>query len=526
MPYVEGGASWPPPDRASFLANPEGFGTWPFGEEWLWEAIATSYLPLLDVLGRAPVTLSLTPVLCDQLEAPGAHRALPRVPRRRSGPSRTAATSRASEQRRRGCVCGRARALGGRVRGAAERLKRPARRAARGARRHAELDLVARRTRCCRCSSSDDGSRAPGPDRDRLAPPAVRRVGWRVLATRVRARAVARRAARGGGRALHLRRADRLFGLGDAAASGAAPDRRRSGAVADRPPDDVARVERAAATRRAGVPGLPRPDGAPPPRLAQRRPALRPRRRAALVARARAGLRRARVRERVADGGVCVCALDTELLGHWWYEGVAWLGTVLEEADAAGARADDARRRARAHEPVPRRRSCRRHELGRGRRPADLERPGRRRPRLAGAGRRAARARSVDRPGERALRELLALQSSDWAFLATRGARRRLPARARRGARRGASSGRCSRTIRRRAGACGTSRPVWRVGAADVGALSACQIAPATRSAPSGTSGARRASGSPAPGPRRPRRSSGTSAVTTALSRSRRCRRP
>ncbi|HWF51014.1 MAG TPA: hypothetical protein VG294_10275, partial [Solirubrobacteraceae bacterium] len=51
----------------------EGFGTWPFGEEWLWEAIATSYLPLLDrVLGRAPITLSLTPVLCDQLQAPGA----------------------------------------------------------------------------------------------------------------------------------------------------------------------------------------------------------------------------------------------------------------------------------------------------------------------------------------------------------------------------------------------------------------------------------------------------------------------
>lgn len=51
----------------------EGFGTWPFGEEWLWEAIATSYLPLLDVLDDHPgrVTLSLTPVLCDQLEAPG-----------------------------------------------------------------------------------------------------------------------------------------------------------------------------------------------------------------------------------------------------------------------------------------------------------------------------------------------------------------------------------------------------------------------------------------------------------------------
>ncbi len=51
----------------------EGFGTWPFGEEWLWEAMATSYLPLLDVLDAHPgrVTLSLTPVLADQLAAPG-----------------------------------------------------------------------------------------------------------------------------------------------------------------------------------------------------------------------------------------------------------------------------------------------------------------------------------------------------------------------------------------------------------------------------------------------------------------------
>ena len=50
----------------------EGFGTWPFGEEWLWEAMAGCYLPLLDLLDEgAPLTLSLTPVLCDQLEAPG-----------------------------------------------------------------------------------------------------------------------------------------------------------------------------------------------------------------------------------------------------------------------------------------------------------------------------------------------------------------------------------------------------------------------------------------------------------------------
>src|SRR5947209_822066 len=50
----------------------EGFGTWPFGEEWLWEAIACCYVPLLALLrGGAPLTLSLTPVLCDQLEAAG-----------------------------------------------------------------------------------------------------------------------------------------------------------------------------------------------------------------------------------------------------------------------------------------------------------------------------------------------------------------------------------------------------------------------------------------------------------------------
>jgi len=57
----------------SHMPYVEGFGTWPFGEEWLWEAIATSYLPLLDVLDEHPgrITVSITPVLADQLEAPG-----------------------------------------------------------------------------------------------------------------------------------------------------------------------------------------------------------------------------------------------------------------------------------------------------------------------------------------------------------------------------------------------------------------------------------------------------------------------
>ena len=53
----------------SHMPYVEGFGTWPFGEEWLWEAVASVYLPLLDVIDGAPVTVGLTPVLCDQLEA-------------------------------------------------------------------------------------------------------------------------------------------------------------------------------------------------------------------------------------------------------------------------------------------------------------------------------------------------------------------------------------------------------------------------------------------------------------------------
>ena len=53
----------------SHMPYVEGFGTWPFGEEWLFEAVASVYLPLLPLLDRAPVTLTVTPVLADQLEA-------------------------------------------------------------------------------------------------------------------------------------------------------------------------------------------------------------------------------------------------------------------------------------------------------------------------------------------------------------------------------------------------------------------------------------------------------------------------
>jgi 1,4-alpha-glucan branching enzyme len=61
----------------SHMPYVEGFGTWPFGEEWLLEAIASSYLPLVEVLERhaargvdGVATIGVTPVLADQLALP------------------------------------------------------------------------------------------------------------------------------------------------------------------------------------------------------------------------------------------------------------------------------------------------------------------------------------------------------------------------------------------------------------------------------------------------------------------------
>lgn len=47
----------------------EGFGTWPFGEEWLWHGVAESYLRVADAIAGQPVTVGITPVLADQFEA-------------------------------------------------------------------------------------------------------------------------------------------------------------------------------------------------------------------------------------------------------------------------------------------------------------------------------------------------------------------------------------------------------------------------------------------------------------------------
>jgi 1,4-alpha-glucan branching enzyme len=129
----------------------------------------------------------------------------------------------------------------------------------------------------------------------------------------------------------------------------------------------------------------------------------------------------ARAKTRIAGGGVSVCALDTELLGHWWYEGVEWLAAVIDEAARANlalTTLDDAMSR---HEPVDRLGDCGITTWGDG---GDLRTWSA--PAVAEL---AWQARSAElqllasdrKPPPRALRELLALQASDWAFLASRG---------------------------------------------------------------------------------------------------------
>ncbi|HKG17361.1 MAG TPA: 1,4-alpha-glucan branching protein domain-containing protein, partial [Solirubrobacteraceae bacterium] len=131
--------------------------------------------------------------------------------------------------------------------------------------------------------------------------------------------------------------------------------------------------------------------------------------------------RLARVRADTGRTGLCVCALDTELLGHWWFEGLDWLSAVLDESVRQGlalARLDDALVRHEAVEapdgdlPVTTWGTPRTLATWDGPRVADLVWQARSAElRVVAAG---------ERAPERALRELLALQSSDWAFMVSR----------------------------------------------------------------------------------------------------------
>jgi 1,4-alpha-glucan branching enzyme len=395
----------------------EGFGTWPFGEEWLWEAIATSYLPLLDVLGRAPITLSLTPVLCDQLEQPSAiercleflndirpetHRRDAHAFKARGDTQLLRATEESAAE-----YAARARqleelgpnglldALGQHATwtSAATHAVLPLLATDAGIVLQVQTGVASHRRRFGEWGGGfwlPECAHAPWLD-EHLADAGARHTCVELTAQ---------------------------FGLGDP--RHLTPIKTDDGPILwpiDRQTmalvwSDQGYPSRAAyrdyhhhTTHRHQV---WRNDGAPYDQ-----------RQAHTQAAADACDFVARAKQRVADGGVCVCALDTELLGHWWYEGIVWLAAVIEEAarqelplstlDAAIARHEPEAHapqqvttwgeggdlRTWSGPPVAR--------LAWAARTAELE--------LVTAG--------VSNP--RAARELLALQSSDWAFLTYRG---------------------------------------------------------------------------------------------------------
>jgi 1,4-alpha-glucan branching enzyme len=398
----------------------EGFGTWPFGEEWLWEAIATSYLPLLDrVLGRAPLTLSLTPVLADQLEQPEAiDRCLafldevrPETHRRDGAELRAGGQEAlaAEIERAAGDYTWAARRLrelgpGGLLSGLGAHASWTS------AATHPVLPLLATESgvRCPLATGVAAHRRRTGDWAGGLWLPECAHAGW--LNAPLEAAGVS-------ATCVEL---TRVFGLGGP--RHLAPLATTEGPVLW----PIDRATMALVWSEGGYPSRGRyrnshghttfrhhawaNDGRPYD---------------AQAGRAQAGLDAAdfvaRVRDRVAGGGTCVCALDTELLGHWWYEGVEWLAAVLDESgrqDLELTTLDDALADAQPAAAPPelpvtswgeggdlRTWSAPRvAELAFVARTAEL--------RLAAA--------VVPAP-VRAVRELLALQSSDWAFLAHRG---------------------------------------------------------------------------------------------------------
>jgi 1,4-alpha-glucan branching enzyme len=398
----------------SHMPYVEGFGTWPFGEEWLWEAIATSYLPLLDLLDAgAPVTLSLTPVLCDQLEAPGAIECC-RAFLRDVRPAAHALDIEAADD---SAVAAELERAAGDYAAAVERLPADLLGALRphaawtSAATHAILPLLA----------TDAGVRLQV--RTGIESHRVRfGDGWRggfwlpecahapwlhalLEEAGVHATCVDLTDVLGHGDADHLRPLATDAGPLLVPIDCVAVDAVWAG---DGYPSHGAYRDYHRRTARDHRPWAN--DGA-----------IYDLDRAAEQAAADAADFVARIAARVRDGGLCVCALDTELLGHWWYEGPRWLANVVEEARRRGVglmHLDDA-----VVDCAPARAGALAEHITSWGTPRDLSTWSG--PQVADMAW-ATRSAELDvlaagaAVGERAVRELLALQSSDWAFLVTR----------------------------------------------------------------------------------------------------------
>ena len=419
----------------------------------------------------------------------------PRYPPGGAPPRRGHSSGRGSARRR-------GRALVGRVRRGARRLRaRDGLLGALGAARSVDLLGDARGIAAGGHRRRRAAAAASGID---LAPRAFRRLAGGFWLPECAYAPWLDAAARGGRRARDLRRAHRRLRPGARGTCGrCAGDRACARAARSR--DDRARVERRRLPGRAAATATtttaPTTTTACGPTTAT--PTTRGRARAGRAARPRlrrAACRGARRRRRRSS----VCALDTELLGHWWYEGVAVAGGGGRGVRAPGTRARAPRRRARrdAAGAGSRRRRLGVSSWGEAERPATWA--ARRSPKspaqLRAAELRAVAARRAA-PATARVRELLALQSSDWAFLATTGTAGEYP--------RERSAGHAEALARPRWRATRRSNRRLRNLAPDA-RPAGCALGdppqPGRTSRPSGTSAAPRASGSAAPGSRRRRR--------------------
>jgi 1,4-alpha-glucan branching enzyme len=409
----------------SHMPYVEGFGTYPFGEEWLFDAVIRSYLPVLEAADR--LTMTVTPVLGDQLEDPAVRQRLREFLVKWRIGAAEADIAEVPVECRPAC-----REELARYRRALELLDAaegnpllPFQRAAAEGRiavaasaaTHAVLPLLA--TRAGLRLQLDAGIRSHrrrfGWDGGLWLPECAYSPGleWDLAEAGVAWFCVDQSA--------HEEPLQALAPVRTAAGPVALPiDWQAIGWLwsLDGYPSDPAHAQFAGKSLR-GVRLWKVGGGAYDPAAA------------AAAARRQAGeflaAAAARLRQYTAEHGrrgLLVFAIDTELLGHWWSEGPIWLRAVLEGAAAAGVRTVTVPQALAEHEPVERELAA--STWGEGKGFGTWDAPavadltwGARRMEL-----RLLRALSGGLDGDaamRAARELLAAQASDWAFLDKRG---------------------------------------------------------------------------------------------------------
>ena len=409
----------------SHMPYVEGFGTYPFGEEWLFDAVIRSYLPVLEV--ARDLTMTVTPVLADQLEDAGVRQRLRDFLVEWRVGAAEADLADVPEECRVACEAELARyrralelldAAGGDPLLSFQRAAGEGRVAlAASAATHAVLPLLA--TRQGLDLQLDAGLRSHrrrfGFDGGFWLPECAYIPGleWRLAEHGVGWFCIDQSA--------HGPSLDALAPVQTAAGPVALPiDWEAIGWLwsLDGYPSDPAHAQFAGKSLR-GMRIWKVGGGAYDPVAAE----AAARRQAGEFLEAAAARLRAYAAERDRRG-LLVFAIDTELLGHWWSEGPIWLSAVLDGAEAAGVRLLSIPSALELHEPVER--PLRRSSWGEGKDLRTWDSPpvadlawGARRLEL-----RLLRALGGGLPGDAATyaaRELLAAQASDWAFLDRRG---------------------------------------------------------------------------------------------------------